>query len=42
MIALCEEYNFPVKIIDANGEEVYCHADFVDESKKIIVVSIEE
>jgi hypothetical protein len=41
MIALCEEYSFPVKIIDANGEEVYCHSDFVDE-KKIILVSTEE
>jgi hypothetical protein len=41
MIDLCEEYSFPVKIIDSNGKEVYRHSDFVDE-KKTIVVSTEE
>lgn len=41
MIELCEEYNFPVRIIDPQGEEVYCNREFVDE-KKTIVVSTEE
>lgn len=38
---LCDEYNFPVRIIDPQGEEVYCNPEFVDQ-KKIIVVSTEE
>jgi hypothetical protein len=41
MIELCDEYNFPVKIIDPQGCELYSHSEFVDE-KKTIVVSIEE
>lgn len=41
MIELCDEYNFPVRIIDVEGEEVYCNPEFVDE-KKTIVVSTEE
>jgi hypothetical protein len=41
MIALCDEYKFPVRIIDPQGYELYCHSEFVDE-KKTIVVSIEE
>lgn len=41
MIELCEEYNFPVRIIDPQGYEVYCNREFVDE-KKTIVVSTEE
>jgi hypothetical protein len=39
MIDIVEHYNFPVKIIDTEGDEKYCHADHVD---KTIVISIEE
>ena len=41
MIDICEHYAFPVRIIDIDGEEQYCHPEFVDE-KKTIVVNIEE
>lgn len=41
MIALCDEYSFPVRIIDADGIEVYANSEHTDE-KKTIVVSIAE
>jgi hypothetical protein len=44
MIGLCEHYKFPIRIIDSDGGELYCHSDYeyVEESDKTIVMSTEE
>jgi hypothetical protein len=39
MIDIVEHYNFPIQIIDTNGDILYSHPDHVD---KTIVISIEE